>query len=51
MTQHIFPRDDEQAKTLRNAAALPYHDQLDSEIVSSALEEEKLKSRVRRHTL
>ena len=37
MTQHIFPRVNEQANALRNAAELPYHDLLDGEIVSSAL--------------
>jgi hypothetical protein len=33
VTQHIFPRVDEQANALRNAAGLPYHDLLDGEIV------------------
>ena len=50
MTQHIFPRVNEQANALRNAAELPYHDLLDGEIVSSALEEEKLEFRVRMYT-
>ncbi len=50
MTQHIFPRVDEQANALRNAAELPYHDLLDGEMVSSALEEEKLEFRVRMYT-
>jgi Transposase DDE domain len=48
--QHIFPRVDEQANTLRNAETLPYHDLLDREIVQSALAEEKLKFRVRKYT-
>jgi hypothetical protein len=50
MTQHIFPRVDEQANALRNAVTLPYHDLLDGEIVKAALEEEKLKFRVRKYT-
>jgi len=48
--QHIFPRVDEPAKTLRNAETLPYRDLLDGEIVRSALAEEKLKFRVRTYT-
>jgi hypothetical protein len=50
VTQHIFPRVDEQANALRNAAELPYHDLLEGELVRSALEEEKLKFRVRNYT-
>jgi putative transposase len=50
VTQHIFPRVDEQANALRNAATLPYHDLLDGEFVRSALAEEKLKFRVRTYT-
>ena len=50
MTQHIFPRVDEQANALRNADSLPYRDLLDGEIVRSALAEEKLKFRVRTYT-
>ena len=50
MTQHIFPRVDEQANALRNAAELPYHDLLEGELVRSALVEEKLKFRVRNYT-
>ena len=50
MTQHIFPRVDEQANALRNAATLPYHDLLDGEVVESALAEENLEFRVRIYT-
>jgi len=50
VTQLIFPRVDEQANALRNAATLPYRDLLDDEIVRSALEEENLKFRVRTYT-
>jgi hypothetical protein len=50
VTQLIFPRVDEQASVLRNAATLPYRDLLDGEIVRSALEEENLKFRVRTYT-
>jgi putative transposase len=50
VAQHIFPRVQEQAKALRNAATLPYRDLLDGEIVRSALAEEKLKFRVRTYT-
>jgi hypothetical protein len=50
MTQHIFPRVDEQANALRNAETLPYYDLLDGEIVTAALEEEKLEFRVRKYT-
>ena len=50
MTQHIFPRVNEQANALRNVAALPYRDLLDGEIVRSALVEENLKFRVRRYS-
>jgi putative transposase len=50
VTQHIFPRVDEQANALRNAAELPYHDLLEGELVRSALVEEKLKFRVRNYT-
>ncbi len=50
MIQHIFPRVDEQANALKNAATLPYHDLLDGEMVSTALAEEKLKFRVRTYT-
>lgn len=50
MSQHIFPRIAEQANALRNAAALPYRDLLDGDIVRSALVEEKLKFRVRTYT-
>jgi hypothetical protein len=50
VTQHIFPRVHEQANALRNAVTLPYQDLLDGEIVSSALEEEKLEFRVRTYT-
>jgi Transposase DDE domain len=48
--QHIFPRVDEQANALRDAAILPYRDLLDGEIVRVALLEEKLKFRVRMYT-
>jgi putative transposase len=48
--QHIFPRVDEQANALRDAAVLPYRDLLDGEIVRAALLEEKLKFRVRMYT-
>jgi hypothetical protein len=50
VTQHIFPRVDEQANALRNAAELPYHDLLNGEIVRSALAEEKLHFQVRKYT-
>ena len=50
MTQHIFPRVDEQANALRNAATLPYRDLLDGELVKSALVEENLEFRVRTYT-
>jgi putative transposase len=50
VTQHIFPRVDEQANALRNAAELPYHDLLEGELVRTALVEEKLKFRVRNYT-
>ena len=50
MKQHIFPRVDEQANALRDAAILPYRDLLDGEIVRAALLEEKLKFRVRMYT-
>ena len=50
MKQHIFPRVDEQANALRDAAILPYRDLLDGEIVRVALLEEKLKFRVRMYT-
>jgi putative transposase len=46
----IFPRVDEQANALRNAATLPYRDLLDGEIVRSAFAEEKVKFRVRTYT-
>jgi hypothetical protein len=48
--QHIFPRVDEQANALRDAAILPYRDLLDGEIVGAALLEEKLRFRVRMYT-
>jgi hypothetical protein len=47
VTQPIFPRVDEQANALRNAATLPYRDPLDGEVVRSAFEEENLEFRVR----
>jgi hypothetical protein len=47
VTKDIFARVDEQAKVLRNAEALPYHDLLDAEKVASALAEEKLAFRHR----
>jgi Transposase DDE domain len=50
VTQHIFSRVSGQAKALRNAVGLSYHDLLDGEMVSSALAEENLKFRVRKYT-
>jgi hypothetical protein len=50
VAKHISVRVDEQAKALRNAETLPYHDLLDADIVTCALAEEKLTFRVRRYT-
>jgi hypothetical protein len=43
----ILPEVEVQAKRLREADVLPYHDLIDRQLVEAALEEENLRFRVR----
>jgi Transposase DDE domain len=50
VAKDILPAVQVQAKTLREADVLPYHDLIDRQLVDAALEEEDLRFRVRIYT-
>jgi hypothetical protein len=50
VAKDILPAAQVQAKTLREADVLPYHDLIDRQLVDAALEEENLRFRVRIYT-